>query len=71
MKLSPDREDAVSKAFRDLCNKAADVTRADNTEDARKRLNLVWWALHEATDKLNEAERDTRTEALRNIGEAA
>lgn len=71
MKLSPDRSDVVSAALREVCNRAADATRADNTDDARKRLNLVYWALHEATSQLNEAERLTRAEALQSVERAA
>jgi hypothetical protein len=69
--LSPDRADAVSAAIRDVARKAHDATLPNDLDSARKALGLVYWALHAAVEAINKAERETRREALNNIGEAA
>ena len=67
--LSPDRSDAVSKAIREIGRKVHEATLASDTAAARKALNEIWWAVHEAAERLNEAEAATRDEALAQLRE--
>lgn len=71
MKLSPDRTDAVSRAIREIGRCVHDATNAPDTEAARKALNAVWFATHKAQELLNDVERATRDEALRQLEERA
>lgn len=71
MKLSPDRTDAVSAAIRAILRKVQDATLAPDLDAARKALNEVWFATHEAQQLINEAERATRAEALAALENAA
>jgi len=64
LRLSPDRSAAVSAAIRRISRKAHDAELADNTATARKALNELWWAVHDAQTALNDAEKATRDEAL-------
>jgi hypothetical protein len=50
---------------------ALEACDATDTEEARKRLNAVWFAVHEAQEAINTAERETRRVALATLGQAA
>jgi hypothetical protein len=64
LKLSPDRTDRVSAAIRAVASAAHEATLPNDLDSARRALGLVWWAIHDAQAAINEAERETRDEAL-------
>lgn len=61
------RRDGLSRTARAV----QDATNAPDTEAARKALNAVWFATHNAQQLLNDVERATRDEALRQLEERA
>lgn len=71
LKLSPDRTDAISAAIREIGRRVHLATLASDTEAARKALNEVWFATHDAQALINAAERATRDEALNRLETAA
>jgi hypothetical protein len=67
LKLSPERADAVAKAIRAVTHKAHQAEQATDTVAARKAMNEVWFAVHDAQQLLNDAEKATRDEALAKV----
>lgn len=71
IRLSPDRSDQISKAMRRIAATVQDAINAPDTEAARKALNAVWNATHDAQQLINDAEREARTAALAKLENAA
>jgi hypothetical protein len=71
LQLSALRQELLSDALNRVVELAESARDATCLDEAKRQLNAVWFAVHHAAETINDLDRETRREALNNIGEAA
>lgn len=71
MTLPPTASGQVDAALRAVTEAAQTAQDTSDLEAAKRALNAVWWAVHDATETLNRAERETRFQPTFNVEKAA
>lgn len=64
MNLVQPYDTTLPALLRKVVAKAQAAASAGDTDEARKMLNEVWFAVHDAQQALNDAEKATRAAAL-------
>jgi predicted ATP-grasp superfamily ATP-dependent carboligase len=71
MTLTDERRAHVKRRLDAVVSLAETARDEGDLAAAKRALNAAWFAIHDATTAINEAEQATRREALQNVERAA